>query len=109
VNKNKKVENVVFFALCISAQDGILSNKEEEKIYELVNKKISKIKKIDFSKLVDIFFNSENNLEEYLQNVIDDGETELALDIARESASADGLEIRENIAFLKAQEILSLE
>ena len=101
-------ENFIFLSLCICIQDGILSNEEEEKIYELVNKRITKIKKSDFLSKVDLFFNSEIQLEECLQNVMQDGEVELALEIAKEAASADGLDIRENIAFLKAKQSLSI-
>tara|TARA_B100000989_G_C19531882_1_gene470511 strand:+ start:166 stop:486 length:321 start_codon:yes stop_codon:yes gene_type:complete len=103
-----KAENIIFLSLCICIRDGILSNEEEEKIYELVNKRITKIKKSDFLSKVDLFFNSEIQLEECLQNVIQDGEVELALEIAKEAASADGLDIRENIAFLKAKQSLSI-
>ena len=97
------VADILNIVLCISAQDGVLSDTEIEKSREefpaFFNKKISK-KQLDT--IVDDFFNSNEQIESYLGKITSDDIKLPILQLTIISASSDGLEIRENIAFQKA-------
>jgi len=105
ITKNE-VKDIVNIVLCISAQDGVLSDTEIEKSREefpaFFNKKISK-KQLDT--IVDDFFNSNEQIESYLGKITSDDIKLPILQLTIISASSDGLEIRENIAFQKALSI----
>lgn len=103
MDKQEDIAKVLNLSICISAQDGILSKIEEDKVFDLINQKIKKISKSKFSNLVDAFFESDDTLEHYLESFEDPKMLKLALDIAKEAASADGLDIKENIAYQKAK------
>ena len=107
MDKQEEIAKVLNLSICISAQDGILSKIEEDKVFDLINQKIKKVSKSKFSNLVDAFFESDDTLEYYLESFEDPKMLKLALDIAKEAASADGLDIKENIAYQKRRYFLS--
>ena len=98
--------DILNIVLCISAKDGVLSDTEIEKSREefpaFFNKKISK-KQLEI--IVDDFFNSNEQIESYLEKITSDDIRLSTLQLAFISASSDGLDIRENIAFHKALSI----
>lgn len=103
--KEKEFIDIINFALYICAQDGIISETESDKIHELINKEYKFTRK-KFDSLIDDFFSSEDFLEDHIGRLSNDVQKKLALKISKESASSDGLDIRENIAFCKAEVIL---
>ena len=74
---SEELQNGVFVCLAICAADGFIS-KEEEEILEVEFEKNFNVSAIQFQNLIDLFFKSPN-----------------------EAAAADGLDIRENIAWNK--------
>ena len=88
--------------LCISAQDGVISETELDTAYKLINDQVDKISKQKFEELIDEFFNEDYALEEYLLKLNDSDEFQEILKISYKSATSDGLDIRENLAFDKA-------
>ena len=88
--------------LCISAQDGVISETELDTAYKLINDRFDKISKQKFEELIDEFFNEDYALEEYLLKLNDSEEFQEILKISYKSATSDGLDIRENLAFDKA-------
>ena len=96
-------QHILNIVLCISAKDGILSDSELEKSLEefpkIFNKKLTKE---ELNMIVDNFFDSDDQIEDYLDRITDDDIKPSILQLAIISASSDGLDIRENIAFQKA-------
>ena len=106
----KKIESkpFVFLSLCICAKDGVISQTEEAKIFELINQnnKFKKLTKKNFEDLIFEFFSTNNQLEDYCKLFENSEDKALALEIAKQSATADGLAIKENIAYKKAENFM---
>ena len=86
--------NSIQLCLSICGYDGFISDIELDTLYRIYNSK-NEVTKAQFDEVVDNYFNSEDSLEELFaasQPLTDE------LEIAREAASADGLDIRENTA-----------
>jgi hypothetical protein len=103
------VENCINLVACICAKDGVISQVEEDKMFELISKKYTDISFSMFDKVLDIFFESDEQLENYLEKITDKDLQVYALETAKISASIDGLEINENIALSKAAIIWGIE
>lgn len=100
--KEKDISEIVKVAMCICAEDGIVSESEENLVYELVTKNFPEYSQKNFNDAVDDFFSSEMQLEDYLSAIKDPELQKLTLDISTQSAAIDGLDFRENIAVQKA-------
>jgi len=88
---------------CISAQDGVISNRELDTCFELASAHFEGVNKEIFDEAIDTFFSENLDLEEYLENIVlYDIDKHAVLKICYESAVSDGFEIRENLAFTKA-------
>ena len=112
INKISKddIADILNIVLCISAKDGILSDSELEKSREeFPNFFDKKITKKELNLIVDDFFDSDDQIEEYLDRITDDDMKHSILLLSLISASADGLDIRENIAFQKALAIWEIK
>tara|TARA_B100001093_G_scaffold436661_1_gene435171 strand:- start:5148 stop:5489 length:342 start_codon:yes stop_codon:yes gene_type:complete len=88
--------------LCISAQDGVISETEINTAYRLINDQLGTISTKDFEKIIDEFFDEDYSLEEYLLKIKDSNNFKEILTISYKSAISDGLDIKENLAFDKA-------
>ena len=102
INKDQAID-ILNIVLCISAKDGVLSDTEIElsrtEFSSFFNEQIS-IEQMDG--IVDDFFNSDKQIEDYLNKI---KENELKIPVLRLSiigASSDGLDVRENMALQKA-------
>ena len=100
------LRNILFFVFFISAQDGIISSEELNKAKELLAnfyKNLGLTESLDeeFDEILKEFFKSEAQFDDYFA-AIQKQDLELILHIARLVATADGFEIRENIAFDRA-------
>ena len=102
INKDQAID-ILNIVLCISAKDGVLSDTQIElsrtEFSSFFNEQIS-IEQMDG--IVDDFFNSDKQIEDYLNKI---KENELKIPVLRLSiigASSDGLDVRENMALQKA-------
>ena len=95
--------NSIKLSACISAQDGVISNRELDTCYEIASNLFSDLTKEIFDEAIDAFFDENLELEDYL-GLLEDSKIEkkALLHLCYESAVADGFEIRENFAFTKA-------
>ena len=103
-----------FLILCICAKDGIISQAELDVAFTEFNELASKednhfecLDEITYENIIDEFFESNLQLEDYLQILHKSIFLEEILKISKEAASADGFDIKENIAYSKAIEISS--
>ena len=98
-------KDILNLALCICAQDGVISEMELKTLYKHLNK-LTKVSKKDFDLGIENFFDNKLGLEEYLKKISKLGLNQQILDLCLEAASSDGLNIKENIAFQKAKSSL---
>ena len=96
------VKKVVKLVACVAAQDGIISKVELDTAFKLINESIENINKDSFDSCISEFFEEESTLEDYLLAIPKKYNPEIILEICYKSATSDGLEIRENLAFDKA-------
>ena len=92
---------------CICARDGVISSAEENVIFSSIAEKFPDIDEDIFESVLNEFFESNEQIEDYLREVTDGELREFTLYLAELSASADGLDPRENIALKKARLIWS--
>jgi hypothetical protein len=86
-------------AACICAKDGVISELEEQAIFRIVSERFPDLTNdnIEMS-LID----SNHQIEDYLALIDDNDLRKFTLNLAEVSASADGLNLKENIALEKA-------
>ena len=96
------IKKVAKLVACVAAQDGIISKVELDTAFKLINKRIENINKDSFDSCISEFFEEESTLEDYLLAIPMKYNPEIILEICYKSATSDGLEIRENLAFDKA-------
>jgi len=96
------VKKVTKLVACVAAQDGIISKVELDTAFKLINKRIENINKDSFDSCILEFFEEESTLEDYILAIPKKYNPEIILEICYQSATSDGLEIRENLAFDKA-------
>ena len=104
-----KVISVIKLSACISAQDGVISNRELDKCFELVSEHFQGVTQEIFDEAIDLFFDENLALEDYLENInLHNLDKYTVLKICYESAISDGFEIRENLAFVKSCDFLEI-
>ena len=96
------IKKVAKLVACVAAQDGIISKVELDTAFKLINESIENINKDSFDSCISEFFEEESTLEDYLLAISKKYNPEIILEICYKSATSDGLEIRENLAFDKA-------
>jgi hypothetical protein len=89
-------------AACICGKDGVISEAEELKMLQILEVSFPEFDSDSFETTLTEFFSSDSQIEEYLSQVDDEDLRQFTLKLAEESASADGLDTRENIALQKA-------
>jgi hypothetical protein len=89
-------------AACICAKDGVISEAEELRMYQLMEAKFPEFCDDSFERAFAEFFDSDYQIEDYLSQIDDDALRRFTLELAESSAGADGLDPRENIALEKA-------
>ncbi len=104
--KTETLDVIVKIAACVCGKDGIISQMEEESIYNTITSKSSNYTLEFFNKAIDDFFDENLQLEDYLEKVTNLGIHEFVIYLCEVSASADGLDIKENIALNKVKLIL---
>ena len=101
-------KHILNLALCICAQDGVISETELKVLYKKLNE-ITKVSKKEFDLGIENFFENKLGLEEYLDSASELGINQQILDLCLDAASSDGLNIKENIAFQKAKSYWKLK
>lgn len=101
-NINIEIKSGLFVCLAICAADGFISKEEEESLYVKFNENFG-ISKIIFEDLVNLFFESQDEIEKYLDGVCSKELKNKLLNIARDAAAVDGFDITENIAWDKCK------
>tara|TARA_Y100000746_G_C15205343_1_gene327138 strand:- start:123 stop:470 length:348 start_codon:yes stop_codon:yes gene_type:complete len=105
-----EVINVIKLSACISAQDGVISNRELDTCLELVSDAFKGVTKDVFDQAIDDFFDENMDLEDYLEKINSNTVDKFTvLKICYESAISDGFDIRENLAFTKACKFFDLQ
>lgn len=89
-------------AACVCGKDGIISSEEEAEMLSILTESIPSFQEDDLSRSLDEFFDSSNQMEDYLNEIIDPELIKFAIYLSRKSASSDGLDPMENIALQKA-------
>ena len=89
-------------AVCICAKDGVISEAEEVMMFKIVSYKCPEFLIEDFEQVLDGYFDSDDQIEDYLNQINSKELREFTLELSEKSASADGLDLRENIALSKA-------
>jgi hypothetical protein len=107
--KIEELDIVVKIAACVCGKDGVISQTEESKMYELVHQSYPYYSISHFNQILDNFFAENTQIEEYLEFVSDSDVKNFCLNLCEESASADGLDIKENIALQKVRVILAMK
>ena len=93
---------IIKVAACICGKDGLISSSEEEMMFSLISEKFSDFTLNDFNKTLDEFFESDDSIEDFLEEIVTDELKHFTLQLSEKSASADGLNLLENIALQKA-------
>lgn len=99
---SEKISACIKVAACICGKDGIISELEEQAIIALVLERFPDVPPDDIEQALSEFFDSNQQIEDYLELVDDKELRRFTLYLAEESASADGLNLKENIALQKA-------
>jgi len=97
-----QISDCIKVAACICARDGLISQAEEEMMFKLVLEKIPKYQLEQFNHVIDEFFDSTDQIEDYLRKITTLELRKFTLYLSEVSASIDGLDVRENIALQKA-------
>jgi len=100
---------VVKVAACVCGKDGVISQAEEEAILANVLSEYPSYSLIRFNQTLDDFFDDTLQLEDYLDQISDLTLKNFTINLCEFSASADGLDIKENIALHKVKVILGEE
>lgn len=94
-------KSLIKIALYISCNDGVLSETEEIQLIELASKNFPNLDKQLIEAWIDEFFEEDLQLEAYCECIQALDDRLSALQIAVVTASADGLDIKENLALCK--------
>lgn len=96
-------------AACVCAIDGLISQSEEEIIFQIVLEKFPEYKLDSFNAAIEDFFESSDQIEDYLTAITNQEMRNFTMHLCKKSASADGLDFRENLAIQKACLIWGIE
>lgn len=87
--------------LFVSCNDGVFSEQEESKFTELALSNFPNLNEHVITSWVDQFFEDDLQLEDYCDKIRTVDDKLLALKLAIETAAADGLDVKENLALHK--------
>ncbi len=98
---NDLIKACIKVAACVCGKDGIISSAEEREMFRLLMERYPECDQNIFESALNEYFDSKNQIEDYLALIDDEALKQFTLELAEISASADGLETRENIALKK--------
>lgn len=88
-------------AACVCGKDGIISSEEEAEMLRILAESIPPFNEDDLDRSLDEFFESSDQIEDYLKEISDPTLIKFAVSLSRSAASCDGLDPMENIALQK--------
>lgn len=94
-------KSLIKIVLYISSNDGVFSQEEESELTKLVIQSMPNISKLLLNSWIDEFFEEDLQLEFYCKKITDKESQLLALSLAVQTATADGLDLKENLALHK--------
>lgn len=100
---------VVKVAACVCGKDGVISEAEEQEIFNMIAANFSAYSLQRFNKTIDEYFEESYQLEHYLNALSGENLNHFTVKLCKLSASIDGLDIKENIAFHKVAMILGVQ
>lgn len=100
------IDLIIKVAACVCGKDGVISQAEEKSMLDEVLHKFPKYSTAQFNHVLDDFFNENCQLEDYLEKIMDSKSQQFTIKLCETSASADGLDFKENIALDKVKNIL---
>jgi len=98
----EELKSCIKVAACVCGRDGVISEAEEQKLFQMLGEKFTEFDEELFESALTEFFDSDKQIEDYLELLVDEDLRRFTLLLAETSAGADGLEITENIALEKA-------
>ncbi len=98
---NENIKTCIKIAACVCGKDGIISATEEREMFRLFVERFPDFDQSLFESALTEFFDSNDQIEDYLALIEHEELRLFTLELAQISASADGLETRENIALEK--------
>ena len=101
------VPEIIKLTACICSQDGIISSEEVEYMKKEIHKFDPNFDNEDVDDLIEEFFNENKDISIYCELIPKESDTKSILEFCFQSASADGLDPKENAAYLQATEYLS--
>lgn len=96
-------------AACVCGKDGIISEAEEQEIFNIISKKYPTYSRQRFDQTIDKFFEESYQLEDYLNDLSGKNLKIFTVELCKRSASIDGLDVNENIAFNKVAMLLGVD
>ncbi len=98
----KDIKACIMIAACACGEDGVISSEEETEMFRILEARYHGLTEALFEEALTEFFESDLQIEDYLHMVTDGELRRFALSLAELSASADGLDPRENVALERA-------
>jgi hypothetical protein len=109
VYKKNILDVVIKIVACVCGKDGLISKVEEDAIYYGIKQRMPDYPFERFNEVLDTFFDENYQIEDYLEKIIGSELKHFTINLCDVSASADGLDIKENIALHKVKLILGEE
>jgi len=106
---SESINACIKIAACVCGKDGIISAAEEREMFRLLVEMFPECDQNMFESALTEFFDSNDHIEDYLELINDVALRQFTLELAENSASADGLETRENIALEKVYLIWGID
>lgn len=106
---SENLKTCIKVAACVCGKDGIISAAEEREMFRLLVEKFPECDQNMFESALNEFFDSNDQIEDYLALIDSEALRQFTLELAETSASADVLEIRENIALEKVYVIWGID
>ncbi|OFA29683.1 hypothetical protein BAE46_13965 [Glaciecola punicea] len=103
-----KLDTIVKIAACVCGKDGVISQVEEKMMYDIVTEFFPDYSPKHFDSVLDTFFDESSQIEAYLEQVIDIEAQTFCVKLCHKSASADGLDVKENIALNKVKAVFGV-
>ena len=107
-NYDVEIRNGLLVCLSICAADGFVSLEEEEALQRRFIEDLNGTE-IEFKYIVNAFFDDKVPIEIYLKGVEREELKRNFLEIAKDAAAVDGLDITENIAWEKCKTLWGLD
>ncbi len=95
------IEDAILIASIICGRDGVISGEELEVMFLKFQEFDSSLTRDLFEETIDRYFSEEPTLTDLVSKFTNNKDQEVIVTIASDSAAADGLDVKENIALEK--------